>query len=382
MYDGYIRVVFIEINDIIYDEAVRGVIGIFWQTIKSLPKGLIHKSLIIAGAITAGSLFLATIGVITLLVVDGRSSPPPIIMPTPTPLVYYDDDDTVLDEDDIDDEDEDDADDGSRIRAPARTNFILIGVDNNNLADAIMVGCFYRDTGDIKLMSIPRDMYTRLPNHRLEQMRAEGLRPPTTMKINAVRTHGGRNGTYYLKQQLGEMLGVEFHYFVEVSLSAFRQVVDAIGGVYFDVPVPMFYNPPDQDLFINLSPGLQLLDGVAAEGLVRFRGFPTGDIARNESQIDFMSALISQVLTREAIMSEPMTMINIVLNYVRSDIGLDVIRYVPYIGRMSGEHITTFVLPGRGAYVGGISWFLPDAQRVPGVVNQVFYAEIQRDTEE
>ena len=325
---------------------------------------------------------MAIIGVVTLLARDSRAAPPPAIA-TPPPMEYeYDEPDTVDYYEDIDEDDDTEDEDSSILRPPGRTNFLLIGLDHNNLADAIMVGCFYRDTGDIMLMAVPRDMYTRIPNHRLEQMRAEGLRPPTTMKINAVRTHGGRNGMIYLKDQLGEMLGVEFHYYVEVRLDAFRRIVDAIGGVYFDVPVPMFYNPPDQELLINLSPGLQRLDGIAAEGLVRFRHFPTGDLARNESQIDFMTALISQVLTREAIMSEPLTMINIILNDVSTNLGLDVMRYIPYIGRMSTDRITTFVMPGRGAYVGGISWFLPDAQRVPGVVNQVFYAEIERDVEE
>ena len=203
--------------------------------IRNIPLKLIKKALLISGAIIAGALILATIGVITLLARDSRSNLPPegFAIATPPPIESeYDDTipDYYEDEDDAEDEDEDEDDDGL-LRPPGRTNFLLIGLDNNNLADAIMVGCFYRDTGDIKLMAVPRDMYTRLPNHRLEQMRAEGLRPPTTMKINAVRTHGGRNGMHYLKEQLGEMLGVEFQYYIEVRLDAFRRIVDAIGGV-------------------------------------------------------------------------------------------------------------------------------------------------------
>ena len=350
-----------------------GAIIIFWQNI---PKRLIKKAILIASAITAGALILSTIGVIALLVVDGRNSPPPFILPAPAESEYgeaepEDSDAHAAAEDEIE------ADEGSFLRAPARTNFLLVGLDHNNLTDALMVGCFYRDTGDIKLMSVPRDMYTRLPAHRLEQMRAEGLRPPEAMKINALRAFGGRNGVYYLKHQLGEMLGVEFHYYVEVNLAAFRRIIDAIGDVYIDVPVRMFYNPPDQDLIIDLQPGRQRIDGHMAEGLVRFRHFPTGDLGRNQTQMDFMTQLISQVLTREAIMNEPLTMINIVLNDVRSNIGLDAIRYIPYIRNMSSDRISTFVMPGHGAYVGGVSWFLPDANRVPGVVNQVFYAEVE-----
>jgi len=340
---------------------------------------LIKKSLLIAGAITSGALVLATIGVVALLVVDGRAGPPVLILPTPDPYTYeydeYEADMLPMDalEEDVDIEE---PDEGNLRRPPARTNFLIAGLDNQNLTDTIIVGSFYRDTGDVKIMSVPRDMYTRLPDHRLTQMRAEGLRPNTTMKINALRVSGGRNGIYYLKHQLGEMLGVEFQYYVEMDLIAFRRLVDTVGGVYIDVPVPMFYDPEDQDFVINLSPGLQRLDGVQAEGFVRFRRFPTGDLGRNQSQMEFMTQIISQVLTREAIMNDPIAMINIALNYVRSNVGLEAIRYIPYIMNISGDSVTTFVMPGHGAYIGGVSWFLPDSQRVPDVVNRIFYAEI------
>jgi len=352
---------------------------VFWR---NLPKALIKKALLIAGTIASGALVLSTIGVVALLVVDGRTPPPPHILPTPTPYVYenYEDEESdIYTANQEGDEDIVKPDEGGLLRPPARTNFLIAGLDEQNLTDTIIVGSFYRDTGDIKLMSVPRDMYTRLPDHRLEQMRADGLRPPTTMKINALRAFGGRDGIYYLKHQLGEMLGVEFHYYVEMDLVAFRRIIDAIGGVWIDVPVPMFYDPEDQDLVINLSPGLQLLDGATAEGFVRFRRFPTGDLGRNQSQMEFMTQIISQVLTREAIMNNPIVMINTVLNYVRSNIGLGAARYIQYIGNISGDSVTTFVMPGRGAYIGGVSWFIPDAQRVPDVINQIFYAEIERD---
>ena len=359
-----------------------------WQSavklIKSIPPQLFKKTLFITATITTGALFLGVVGVIAMLVVDGRSvGPPPLQTPTPPPVHdedYYYKPESNSEELGSEDEDIVEADDGGILRPPARTNFILAGIDDHNLADAIMVGCFYRDTGDIKLMSIPRDMYTRLPDHRIEQMRAEGLRPPSVMKINAVRSHGGRNGMYYLHSQLGEMLGVEFHYYVEVHMDAFSRIIDAIDGVNFNVPVPMVFRPyADRPAYINLQPGWQRLDGDTALQLVRFRGFPTGDVARNESQMDFMVAMISQMLTREAFMSDPLTMINIIMNDVNSNIGLNVVRYIPYVSRLSTERITTFVLPGRGAYVGGISWFLPDAQRVPSVINQIFYASPEPD---
>ena len=266
-------------------------------------------------------------------------------------------------------------DEGGILRPPARTNFMLIGLDNNLLADAIMVGTFYRDSGNIRFMSIPRDMYTRIPEHRLEQMRADGLRPPSTLKINAMRAFGGRaHGVYYLMAQLGEMLGVHFHYYVEVELDAFRRIVDAIDGVEMYVPRRFFYEDPYQDLIIDIPAGLQVLDGAMAEGFVRFRSFPTGDLARNEMQMEFMTQLVRQALTREAIMNDPLALANIIINDVRTNIGFDLIRYLPYIGNVRADGIYTFTLPGNATYINGVSWFVPDAQRLPGIVNQVFYA--------
>ena len=54
-------------------------------------------------------------------------------------------------------------------------------------------------------------------------------------------------------------------------INGFRNIIDAIGGVEFDVPIRMFYNDPEQNLHIDLQKGKQLLNGKKAEMLVRFR---------------------------------------------------------------------------------------------------------------
>jgi len=268
------------------------------------------------------------------------------------------------------------ADEGSFLRPPARTNFLLAGIDNFNLADAIMVGTFYRDTGEIRLMSIPRDMYTRIPEHRMQEMRAAGLRPPRSMKINAVRSVGGRtHGIRYLNDQLGEMLGVDFHFYVEIELAAFRRIVDAIGGVTMYIPRHLRYRDPLQNLNINVPAGYQHLDGRMAEGVVRFRSFPTGDLMRNQMQMEFMSQLIKQTLTREALMNDPLALANVIINDVRTNASIvEIARYLPYIDGISSESIHTFTMPGRAANRNGISWFIPNADELPATVNQVFFA--------
>ena len=333
------------------------------------------KFLLVSGTIAGVYLFLA-VAVTVVLVAREDNTRPPSLVDNFQPAVFVDPIDIsqsnepeeqpeILEEYD---------DQGGFLRPSPRTNFLFVGLDNNLLTDAIMAGVFYRDTGQIKLMSIPRDTFTRIPEHRLEQMRADGLRPPATLKINAMRAFGGSTyGIYYLKAQLGEMLGVQFHYYVEVELAAFRHIVDAIGGVEMYIPRHLFYEDPYQNLLINIPPGMQHLDGQMAEGVVRFRSFPTGDLMRNEMQMEFMSQMMRQILTREAIMNNPLTLFNTILTNVNTNVGFDVLRYLPYIGNISACGITTYTLPGAPANINGISWFMPDAELLPAVVNDVFY---------
>lgn len=275
----------------------------------------------------------------------------------------------------------DDADDGGVFRPPSRTNFLLVGLDLNLLADAIMVGTFYRDTGDIHLMSIPRDHVVQIPQHRLDYMRERGMRPPHTLKLTELRAHGGQvEGIYIFKAQLEEMLGVEFDYYVEIRLAAFRRTVDAIGGVEMYIPRRLFYqdptaNPPTN---INVPAGLQRLDGHMAEGVVRYRRWPMGDIQRNEMQMEFMTQLIRQAATRDAIFNDPMELVRIVIEETNTNFGvIPALTYLPYISNVDTESVETFSMPGRiGVTIGNrTEFFVPDSEQLPGILNQVFYAD-------
>ena len=277
-------------------------------------------------------------------------------------------------------------DDGSLFRPPARTNFLLVGLDLNLLADAVMVGTFYRDTGNIHIMSIPRDQVVRIPQHRLDYMRAQGLRPPHTLKLCELRAYGGRiEGVYIFKAQIEEMLGVQFDYYLEVELAAFRRVVDAIGGVEMYIPRRLVYldptaSPPTN---INVPAGMVLLDGQMAEGVVRYRRWPMGDLTRNEMQMEFMSQLVRQAATRDALMNDPLELIRIVLEEANTNANISVIRYLPYVQNVGMDSVTSFELPGRiGVTIGTRPEFFVACEDVlPQLVRDVFFAEFNEPDE-
>ena len=109
------------------------------------------------------------------------------------------------------------------------------------------------------VMSIPRDTMVNVPWD--------------IKKINSVYSYygGGDRGIQYLYKEISQLVGFEPDFQVVVEWEAVGQIVDAMGGVWFDVPRNMDYDDPFQDLSIHLDKGYQLLNGEQAMGVVRFR---------------------------------------------------------------------------------------------------------------
>lgn len=261
----------------------------------------------------------------------------------------------------------------SRLQPPPHTtNFVLLGVDHNNLADTIIVGSFNREAKTINLLSIPRDLRTEIAPNRLAQMQDKGINPPSPLKINAMRAFGGRtHGAPFLTAQLEDILNITIDYYIEMRLEGFREIVDAIGGITMEIMSDLAYNDPCQDLYINIPAGVHHMDGHMAEGFVRYRQFPTGDLGRNQMQLAFMQAIISQVLSTESLTNNPIGLINAVFGNINTNGSIiDMAKYLPYIAK--DVQISTFPLPGEGKYMGGISWFVADMEKIPPLVTEIF----------
>ncbi|MCL2398031.1 MAG: LCP family protein [Defluviitaleaceae bacterium] len=273
---------------------------------------------------------------------------------------------------------------------PQRTNVLLLGSDAEvgiARADAIMIVSVHGGTGAIDLVSVPRDTYVVMPAERLAILRENGRNTAAAsgvMRLNEVTHHAGPVfGPTFAALQVEELLGIDIHYYVHINLSAFRYIVDQIGGIEFNVPQRMFYSDPYQDLLIDLQPGLQHLDGAAAEGLVRYRsGYADGDLGRARTQQQFMMAAFGQILARDNIMANPLTYLNVFINYVDTNMGvLDMPRYLGLLGRLDIGAINTHTLMGTGTRIGGRFFYIVDEGDITRLRDEVFYAlyEVERD---
>ena len=164
-------------------------------------------------------------------------------------------------------------------------------------------------------------------------------------KINAAF---GSGGTEKLAEVIGDQLGIPVDFTVSVDLKGFVALVDAIGGVDFDVPVNMDYEDPYQDLYIHIPAGMQHLSGKEALKVVRFReGYASQDIGRMETQQKFLKAVAQQTLTLSNLDKIP-EFANIFNQYVKTDLTLGNLAWLGKEAISMGSSAISFsTLPGE-----------------------------------
>jgi LCP family protein required for cell wall assembly len=172
-----------------------------------------------------------------------------------------------------------------------QTNILLMGMRGEELpgggllADSIMVLSLRADENKAAMISIPRDLYVKIPESE------------DRTKINAIyalgEENGRKKGLLRMKQVVGEVTGLNVHYAVSINFAGFKQLIDAVGGVSVNLETP-FYEP---NQFVkgnecggefSLPAGENLLDGETALCYVRAR----------ESTSDFDRAKRQQVLLK------------------------------------------------------------------------------------
>ncbi len=267
---------------------------------------------------------------------------------------------------------------GDRLDIPRKTNFLLMGLDQTELlSDVILVGCFDSKTYDITLISIPRDTYVDMSDELRSEMRADGIYLPSQLKINAIHSYAGvEKGADYLQKYLEEMLGIEIDFYAEVNTKAFRDIVDAVGGIDMEIrPQGYYYYDPTQDLSIEVPGGMQHLDGEMAEGVVRYRhDYAQGDIERIEVQKEFMDAFFTQVLDKKNLTENGLSILKTCIEYTNTNFPIgDLPLYLPYASKLSADNLIMVTAPGNPKTIGGLSYYLLDDDKMQQIVNEVFY---------
>ena len=255
-------------------------------------------------------------------------------------------------------------------------NALLIGTDKEGLrSDTIMLVSFDDNSNRVNILSIPRDTRVELNGHTEKINAAFGL------GMLAAEEDPDVNDEDMLIDEVKKITGMPIHYFITINVDGFVDVIDALGGVDFNVPYDMDYDDPAQDLHIHLEAGEQHLDGQAAHDFVRFRHnndnsapgeYVMGDEGRIYWQQKFMEALAEQKLKPEYI-SKVDDLFDVIRENVRTNLAFtDIMRILNAALDVDLSEMESYQLPGESAYIGGVWYYIYDEQETSQLVGDVF----------
>ena len=244
-----------------------------------------------------------------------------------------------------------------------KVNALIVGVDKGgNLTDTIMVASYDMDKNEVNILSVPRDtrMYV-------------GSRYQKINSAHSISKNGKKKGINGTIEAVTRLTAIPINYYVEFTFDAFRETIDALGGVEFNVPQNMNYDDPAQDLHIHLKQGLQILDGEKAEQFVRFRRYPRGDIDRVAAQQAFVKAVAEQKLNASIIGKLPELFKTLQKNFVTNITIADITKYIINLADLTSENVHMHSVPGvsNGTDYGSSYW-IPDMVALKEIIETTF----------
>ncbi len=206
--------------------------------------------------------------------------------------------------------------------APPSTTILVTGIDSEGylfgLADSIRVVRIDYQTQQVIVLAIPRDLWVDIPGAYKYGV--------THGKLNQAYFYGTEGMSFYdgsgfgsglLAHTLQENYGLQVDHYLSVNMYAFRQIVNALGGLDVYLPEDVYIKHNDKPK-LYLEAGTHHLNGKQAEQVVRTR-IDIGDFGRIRNQTLVLKALAVKMLTPNGIKQLP-DLTNRLLTFVLTDL--------------------------------------------------------------
>lgn len=251
--------------------------------------------------------------------------------------------------------------DNAKSRLTDVTNIIVAGVDVDGYrTDLILMVQVNNIDKKVSILQIPRD--TKVDNKRSDK------------KINSAYF----SGINTLKNEVKSITGLHTDFFATITFDAFKEIVDALGGVKINVPIDMNYHDPIQGLVIELKKGNQKLNGERAMMFMRFRqnddgtGYAMGDIERNAAQKEFYSAILKKTLSPIGVLRAPQ-IYGAVMKNTTTDLNNAEVRKLMFdVFTIGKNNIDIYQLPGDAKMIGGGSYFVVNKSETKTMISDNF----------
>ena len=240
------------------------------------------------------------------------------------------------------------------LTAKDKATIMIMGVDERDddvgRSDTLMIASIDPKTNQASLLSVPRDTRVKIKGHGFD-------------KINAAYAYGKEK----LSQDTVEnLLGVNVDHYIIINTKSFKKIIDAIGGIDIDVPKRMHYEDPwddDGGLIIDFHPGMQHMDGAKAVTYVRYRD-EEGDLGRIRRQQDFVRACMEKLVSPAIIPKLP-AVIKEVMGSIETDLSFrQLLEFAGTLKESKNNGLKTDMVPGKPLYIEGISYWIPDLNKL------------------
>ena len=195
-----------------------------------------------------------------------------------------------------------------------RVNILLLGQggpghDGPYLTDTIIIASIKPSTGQISLLSVPRDLGVEIPGHGW-------------YKANHANAFGENDapghGAEIAVRVMEKTFALDIPYYVRIDFKAFADIIDAVNGVKINVErsfIDKEYPAPSNGFqTVEFSKGIQTMNGSSALTFARSRHGNNGegsDFARAKRQQQMLMALKEKLLSFHTLASP--TRVNAIL---------------------------------------------------------------------
>jgi LCP family protein required for cell wall assembly len=207
------------------------------------------------------------------------------------------------------------------LMAQPPTNILILGIDRRPnqgytvRTDTLMLLHTNFAEGRLALLSIPRDLWVTIPGRG-------------KARINSAHVYGELdvpgNGPARAAETVSYNFGLPVHHTLRLDFDAFRQVIDAAGGIEIDVPAPVIDNAYPTENYgtmrIHIPAGLQHMDGETALRYARSR-HGSSDFDRAARQQQILVALKQKLASPSGLLLAP-RVYSALQNAVQTDLSL------------------------------------------------------------
>ncbi|MEO6513363.1 MAG: LCP family protein [Candidatus Saccharimonadales bacterium] len=238
-----------------------------------------------------------------------------------------------------------------------RVNILLAGNSADdpghqgaNLTDSIMVLSIDTKNNTAFMLSVPRDLWVNIPgygHHKINEAYNDGE------DSDFSQSGYPKGGMGMLEKVVETNLGIDVNYYSLINYNAFRQAVDAVGGIHVTIASSDPRGLYDPNIAradggpLRLTNGVHHLDGRTALNLARARGdsyysygFPGSDFDRTDHQRQMMLALKSKIFS-SGVIGNPVklsSLMDALGSNVTTDLQLGEVRRLSDLGKKIGNN--------------------------------------------